>query len=172
LVRQYPTTDLKTVQIPPLWCWEGIGMFTAVVMGWKAVVFTEWWEVHKEAVGPGGVPLAWEDTFLRQLMELAQAQNSSETVRSRATQWCYQSRLKTLSLIQWSNFMWALVKKSCLVVGALYERYFFITRPLESMFYTILTTMHYSVMKQICKSSLVSFQFYWSVSASTNITVN
>jgi hypothetical protein len=118
----HPTADLKTIRIPPLWCWEGIGMVWRLEMAWKAFVFMEGWEVREEAVGPGAVPLAWEDTFLSQLVELDQAQHRSEMVRSRATRWCYRSRLKTLSLIQRSNFMWVLVKKSCLVVGALYER--------------------------------------------------
>jgi hypothetical protein len=40
LVSDYPTAELKTIQIPPPWCCEGIRMFTALEVHW--MVLFQW----------------------------------------------------------------------------------------------------------------------------------
>jgi len=91
LDSNYPTTDIKTIRIPPPWCRDGIWVLE---MGWKAL-FTDVLGGAEIGCSTLLVPPMWDDTYLSCVMKLDQAQHTGGNVSSRSTRWCYQSVLKT-----------------------------------------------------------------------------
>jgi hypothetical protein len=84
LVSNYATAELKTIQILPPWCWEGIRMFTALEVCWMVLFQWVHWEVQRGCRAGWGATV-WYDTYLSCPVELDQAQHSYGKVRSRTT---------------------------------------------------------------------------------------